>query len=519
MASTIKIAILANSAAARRELDQFNAKLKHSESSTNLFGLSINKTMKGVAKGIAGAVAATAALAIAAGPKLLDIATKVEAMGNKARIVFGGSLPMVRKWADTVSQKMGLTSLEAQNMAASIGDILVPMGFARVEAAKLSTQATSLSGALAQWSGGTKTTTDAQEALSDALTGEFERLKEFGVLLDADRVKSLMMAAGKDKLTGAARAQAQAEIVLKEITRQSAGAVTAYEQNTNKLALAKNKLTSQVNTLKERLATALIPAMSAVMTWAGTKLGPALLKLGQWIGANVVPRLRELWSWFQEKVLPAVRSVASSVMGALQSAFNTIRNKINENRPQLIALANALRSVANFVLQYVAPVLGKLAAIYLKNLARQIGTTITIIGGFVRAIQAIVSWVNNAIGAVDRLVSRITGPLQKAIGAIGNIGSVLGHIPGFAGGVTNFAGGLAVVGERGPEIVNLPRGSDVIPAGQSAAMLGGSDVTVTLVGGDPLMQALLSIVDARVTSHGRSTTAAARAGTGKARVR
>lgn len=38
-----------------------------------------------------------------------------------------------------------------------------------------------------------------------------------------------------------------------------------------------------------------------------------------------------------------------------------------------------------------------------------------------------------------------------------------GKIPGFADGVTNFRGGMAVVGERGPELVHLPRGADVIP--------------------------------------------------------
>lgn len=36
-------------------------------------------------------------------------------------------------------------------------------------------------------------------------------------------------------------------------------------------------------------------------------------------------------------------------------------------------------------------------------------------------------------------------------------------LPGFAGGVKNFSGGPAIVGERGPELVNLPRGADVIP--------------------------------------------------------
>jgi len=37
------------------------------------------------------------------------------------------------------------------------------------------------------------------------------------------------------------------------------------------------------------------------------------------------------------------------------------------------------------------------------------------------------------------------------------------NVPGFAGGVTNFSGGLAIVGEQGPELVNLPKGSNVIP--------------------------------------------------------
>ena len=43
------------------------------------------------------------------------------------------------------------------------------------------------------------------------------------------------------------------------------------------------------------------------------------------------------------------------------------------------------------------------------------------------------------------------------------LGNFLKGIPGFATG-TNFApGGLALVGERGPELVNLPRGSQVVP--------------------------------------------------------
>ena len=53
-----------------------------------------------------------------------------------------------------------------------------------------------------------------------------------------------------------------------------------------------------------------------------------------------------------------------------------------------------------------------------------------------------------------------------------------GRIPGFADGVQNFAGGLAIVGERGPELVNLPKGSDVFSNEESKRMAGGQGITI-----------------------------------------
>jgi len=52
----------------------------------------------------------------------------------------------------------------------------------------------------------------------------------------------------------------------------------------------------------------------------------------------------------------------------------------------------------------------------------------------------------------------------SALGAL--LQSQIGKVKAFATGVRNFGGGLALVGERGPELVNLPSGSDVIPNGQ-----------------------------------------------------
>jgi phage-related tail protein len=59
------------------------------------------------------------------------------------------------------------------------------------------------------------------------------------------------------------------------------------------------------------------------------------------------------------------------------------------------------------------------------------------------------------------------------------------NIPMFASGVRNFSGGKAIVGENGPELVDLPQGSSVYSNSESQKMVSGagSGVTVVINGG------------------------------------
>ena len=66
-------------------------------------------------------------------------------------------------------------------------------------------------------------------------------------------------------------------------------------------------------------------------------------------------------------------------------------------------------------------------------------------------------------------------------GGLGSIFSGVAKIFGFATGTQNAPGGLAIVGERGKELVNLPRGSQVIPAERTRQMLGASNASHTRV--------------------------------------
>lgn len=96
------------------------------------------------------------------------------------------------------------------------------------------------------------------------------------------------------------------------------------------------------------------------------------------------------------------------------------------------------------------------------------------VGAFDSLSSGLASAIANAdsLGAVAKNVFRqmaadlLAAAIRKDIAA-----PLLAMIPGFAGG-TNFApGGLAMVGEKGRELVNLPRGSQVVPHSQTLSAL------------------------------------------------
>jgi hypothetical protein len=84
--------------------------------------------------------------------------------------------------------------------------------------------------------------------------------------------------------------------------------------------------------------------------------------------------------------------------------------------------------------------------------------------------------------AADALTKAfLTAQANSGGGFGGTILKGIGAFLGFnAGGTDNWRGGLSVVGERGPELVNLPRGAQVIPNNVLRGMGGatGSGTTV-----------------------------------------
>lgn len=137
----------------------------------------------------------------------------------------------------------------------------------------------------------------------------------------------------------------------------------------------------------------------------------------------------------------------------------------------------------------------------------------TVVDGVERAGRAIRDAFSSAFDAVRRAydasgIDTIVGVIGK-VG--GGIGSVVGKIPGFAsGGVTGR--GWAMVGERGPELVNFGSPSRVLSAGATAGALGGGTVVEIHATGPTLAD----IVRVEVKRRERETVSAVTAGSRRA---
>lgn len=148
-----------------------------------------------------------------------------------------------------------------------------------------------------------------------------------------------------------------------------------------------------------------------------------------------------------------------------------------------------------------------------KGLANTIANAVkAAITGTADIAKTIINYVLQAIN--DGIPNSISVPHAPDINLPDN------PIPLLADGVRNFAGGLAVVGEEGPELLNLPRGADVYSKADSAGMIGRLSALEPTATDTPAIYADFYVgserLDRRVKGHirdaGRAADAAFRAG-------
>lgn len=208
-------------------------------------------------------------------------AAQLQVLSNKAEQVFGEDLQIVEEWAEDSAHAMGLTEAQAVGLAAGLGDLLVPLGFVRDEAAGMSTDILGLSGALAEWSGGQYDASQVADILTKAMLGEREQLKALGININQAEVDTAAAIVanerwGKsfDELTLQEQQQAEALATQQLIMGKSTDAQDAYADGAASLTRSQAELTAKMDEGKEMLARGMLPVLDATLGLINAMPGP-----------------------------------------------------------------------------------------------------------------------------------------------------------------------------------------------------------------------------------------------------
>jgi hypothetical protein len=124
--------------------------------------------------------------------------------------------------------------------------------------------------------------------------------------------------------------------------------------------------------------------------------------------------------------------------------------------------------------------LGGVFNTFFANMEGGFGGILKAFGNMLKSMVAQLAAKAAIFGVLKLLSGGLFGIGNVAVGAakmLNNGGGTLGKFTGMFANGTNYApGGMALVGERGPELVNLPRGSQVYSNSKSKGMMGGEVV-------------------------------------------
>lgn len=181
------------------------------------------------------------------------------------------------------------------------------------------------------------------------------------------------------------------------------------------------------------------------------------MKASLFLGANSTLSPRDQLAYAQSQFASITRSAAAgdeNARGQIQSATSAYLEAARAYYGSSDAYVGIFTSVQNTLDSLIAS-----GANSISTEERQLSQ--------MQTQTSLLSSINDKLTPVSNGANNVYGAASAAASAAGIDLSWMSSLPGFpayANGTDFHRGGMAIVGERGPEIVNLPRGSRVTPA-------------------------------------------------------
>lgn len=293
------------------------------------------------------------------------------------------------------------------------------------------------------------------------------------------------------------------KIILGELETQFGGTAEAAGSG---LAGDMARLKDVFSDTFRELATRMLPMLTDVAAYLSENLPGAIDRVSSWFTGTLVPALAPVVAAFRDDILPAVKVAVEEGFAALSLWWDnngeTVLGAIDAFKTGVQWAFGAVIEAGQFVIDHwnvFEPIFAAIAALVITHYVR-----LGVAAATSSAIQ-IAAWVRLEAAAIASAAKIATawatalGPAALVIAAAEKINNLTGDkmnpndlnlwerlnpweafkgldiglenpFGSNANGTSNWRGGWSWVGEKGPELLNLPQGSQVVPNRQSMEM-------------------------------------------------
>jgi hypothetical protein len=195
-----------------------------------------------------------------AGAAALKMASDAEETASKFGVVFSDVAEEAQQMAEHLRSSFGLSRKSAQQLLGDTGDLLTGFGFAGKEALDLSSQVNMLAVDLASFTNFVGGAEGASKALTKALLGERESVKELGIAILEKDVQEEMAILRSQGQRFATERQAKAWATLSIALRQSRNAIGDFQRTQFQFANQMRIVRGRINDVAVGFGKRLIPA-------------------------------------------------------------------------------------------------------------------------------------------------------------------------------------------------------------------------------------------------------------------
>lgn len=206
----------------------------------------------------------TSGVLLGMGAAGLKQASQLQQSTGAIQATFGKQSKAVAALAKNAADTAGLSASSYQQLAATFGAQLKNMGVATDQLVPKTDSLIKLGADLAATYGGT--TSDAVSAISSLLRGEADPIERYAVGIKKTDINARLAAQGQDKLTGAAKKQAETQAVLALLTEQTASAQGQFAREGDTAEGSMQRMQAKLDNMAASMATVLLPAAAAAAT-------------------------------------------------------------------------------------------------------------------------------------------------------------------------------------------------------------------------------------------------------------